>query len=128
MRRLLIATCLLACGPEMMDPPVYIPADVRGPPTVVVVRGGEAPPPVQPVPDQAMLGDWEGTGVQPGFAPWAFVLHLSSTRGRCAEVEYPSIPCSSYWTCEGVVDGQLIADEHLTSGQGRCVDDGRVSM
>ena len=124
--RLVVVASLLGCAPEVMDPPVYIPADVRGP-TVIVLQQ-PAPPPVTPVPDQAMLGDWDGVGFQSGNLQWSFVLHLTDTHDRCAEVQYPSVPCTAYWTCEGVVNGELRAVEHLTTGQNVCVDGGHVAM
>jgi hypothetical protein len=58
------------------------------------------------------------------------LVDLTSTRaGRCATVEYPSIPCSAEWICTRFEGGVLEARERLTGDSaGRCVDAGAMRM
>ncbi len=73
---------------------------------------------------RSLLGVWKGQGQQSDGPSWNMELSITSHRpGRCATIRYPSSGCSGYWVCTSPFDGvQLDAVEHITEGQGNCID------
>jgi hypothetical protein len=96
----------------------------------------EEPEPIDPqmVPpppwhhDVELLGRWEGIGSQSDGPSWTVAIEITSLgEGRCAEIAYPSSRCIGWWECEHASDGRRIdAVEHITEGDGTCVDGAHV--
>lgn len=73
---------------------------------------------------------WEGVGHQNDGQTWPLVVTVRAAEpGRCASVDYPSIPCKAIWICTEIAeDGSLLGREELTEGIDRCIDNGTLSM
>ena len=71
-----------------------------------------------------LLGRWEGLGKQNSGPTWKMVLTIESlAAGRCATIEYPSIPCGGHWECAQPSDGLVLQGvERITDGRGQCHD------
>lgn len=103
---------------------VVLPAaDASAPAPVVAGRAAAAD-------DKGLVGRWVGVGTQGDGQSWEMIVDIQSTAvGRCATVEYPSIPCSAEWIClAGTTATHLRAREDLTDGVGRCIDHGMMTM
>lgn len=64
-------------------------------------------------------GVWLGQGVQPDGQSWEIMLTL---RADGAIVDYPSVPCSAFWSFSEVTSQSLRATEHLAAGFDACED------
>lgn len=122
---LMLTACTTASAPEQRRPTVVLA--VAPPDPMLATDEPVAEPPSGPDP---LIGTWEGTGIQNDGQRWPMVVSITSVEpGRCATVEYPSIPCSAEWHCGSrASDGTLVAVERLTEGRDRCVDDGSLGM
>lgn len=111
---------LMACGEA---PHARIEVAIPEPTPVEV--GAERPQLLAPDPTATTLvGRWEGIGKQNSGPTWKMVLTIESlSAGRCATIEYPSIPCGGHWECDQPSDGLVLQGiERITAGRGQCHD------
>jgi hypothetical protein len=76
-----------------------------------------------------MIGRWEGVGVQDDGQSWEIVVNLTSLRGPCATVDYPTVPCQAKWICTSESkDGVITAVEKLQGNSTQnCIDNGTMT-
>ncbi len=74
------------------------------------------------------IGRWNGLGMQNDGQTWEMQVEITGDRGKCAKVRYPTVPCAAEWTCTEVNGGILTATEHLTEGQSRCIEGGKLTL
>ena len=125
-----MAWIALACAHDdkpaapVAAPVVYVPAPApsavtEDEPTVVVDSPAERRSSLTSV-----IEVWEGTGVQSDGQTWSVRVSVhQDRRGRCATVDYPSIPCSGVWLCdEKSTDVRLTGIERITHDAQNCID------
>lgn len=85
--------------------------------------------PSSPQSSSPMIGRWEGVGVQDDGQSWEMVVNLTSLRGPCATVDYPTVPCQAKWICTNESkEGVITAQERLQGDSAsRCIDNGMMT-
>ncbi|RLB45729.1 MAG: hypothetical protein DRI90_28120 [Deltaproteobacteria bacterium] len=109
------------------------PAQAPTPIVVAISPRPSAQPLVVPLPKRdgpSLLGTWVGIGQQSDGPSWPMKVKVITFRkGTCAFVDYPSQECAGQWDCTVNSDGQwLMGREHLSKGQGACLDGGLVTL
>jgi hypothetical protein len=76
---------------------------------------------------KSLDGTWRGTGHQSpagsSGADWTIAMTINANGGS---IEYPSLSCGGTLTQLSRTDTSAEYREHITHGQGRCVDGGTI--
>ena len=69
-------------------------------------------------------GVWTGQGYQPNSS-WSIKLTI---KNNSAYIEYPSLQCSGNCTIIKQSENELLLEEKIANGTGRCADGGTIQL
>jgi hypothetical protein len=116
------------CGisPEFRDEVEYPAPLPASPPSELAAPAPISEAPIsaaEPAGDAAMVGRFEGTGVQSNGPSWPVSVTITDLgKGACAIVRFPDDDCTGYWQCTDVRGNKLRAVERITRGKDKCLD------
>jgi hypothetical protein len=78
-------------------------------------------------------GTWKGTVAQPDYGDYTvtikFINDIEDTeQTKLAEVEYPTLKCSGFWTINKFENNVLRLVETIERGINNCIDNGLITL